>query len=170
MRSSPKAQNGSTSHWWATRTAARPRCSTLFREATNTSAITAASRWTPSGGTITTKATASKSPTCRAPTHSPLIRPKSLYVRRHLAEHTPDVIINAVVASNLERNLYLTTELIDLNPRMVVALNMYDEPGSKRRQTRLRQFGTDDGSADGAGRRPSWTGHRSLAGHGDRRL
>ena len=37
------------------------------------------------------------------------------------------MIINAVVASNLERNLYLTTELIDINPRMVVALNMYDE-------------------------------------------
>ena len=53
--------------------------------------------------------------------------PEELYVRRHLAEHTPDVIINAVVASNLERNLYLTTELIDLNPRVVVALNMYDE-------------------------------------------
>lgn len=53
--------------------------------------------------------------------------PEELYVRRHLAEHTPDVIINAVVASNLERNLYLTTELIDLNPRMIVALNMYDE-------------------------------------------
>lgn len=53
--------------------------------------------------------------------------PEELYVRRHLAEHTPDVIVNAVVASNLERNLYLTTELIDLNPRMVVALNMYDE-------------------------------------------
>lgn len=36
-------------------------------------------------------------------------------------------MINTVVASNLERNLYLTTELIDINPRMVVALNMYDE-------------------------------------------
>jgi len=53
--------------------------------------------------------------------------PEEIYVRRHLAEKTPDVIINAVVASNLERNLYLTTELIDINPRMVVALNMYDE-------------------------------------------
>lgn len=53
--------------------------------------------------------------------------PEEIYVRRHLSEHTPDVVINAVVASNLERNLYLTTELIDLNPRMVVALNMYDE-------------------------------------------
>lgn len=53
--------------------------------------------------------------------------PEELYVRRHLIEKTPDVIVNAVVASNLERNLYLTTELIDINPRMVVALNMYDE-------------------------------------------
>ena len=35
------------------------------------------------------------------------------------------------MASNLERNLYLTTELIDINPRMVVALNMYDELDSR---------------------------------------
>ena len=48
-------------------------------------------------------------------------------MRKHLADDTPDVIINAVVASNLERNLYLTTELIDINQRMVVALNMFDE-------------------------------------------
>lgn len=53
--------------------------------------------------------------------------PEEVYVRRHLFENMPDVIINAVVASNLERNLYLTTELIDLNQRTVVALNMYDE-------------------------------------------
>ncbi len=53
--------------------------------------------------------------------------PEELYVRRHLIEKMPDVVVNAVVASNLERNLYLTTELIDLNPKMVVALNMYDE-------------------------------------------
>ncbi len=53
--------------------------------------------------------------------------PEELYVRKHLVEQMPDVIINSVVSSNLERNLYLTTELIDINPRMVVALNMYDE-------------------------------------------
>ena len=53
--------------------------------------------------------------------------PEEIYVRRHLFEQTPDVIINSVVASNLERNLYLTTELIDMNQRTVVALNMYDE-------------------------------------------
>lgn len=53
--------------------------------------------------------------------------PEERYVRRHLFENIPDIIINAVVASNLERNLYLTTELIDMNQRTVVALNMYDE-------------------------------------------
>lgn len=53
--------------------------------------------------------------------------PEEIYVRRHLVENTPDVVINAVVASNLERNLYLTTELIDINPNMVVSLNMFDE-------------------------------------------
>jgi ferrous iron transport protein B len=53
--------------------------------------------------------------------------PEELYVRNHLMSEMPDVVVNAVVASNLERNLFLTTELIDLNPKMVVALNMYDE-------------------------------------------
>ena len=53
--------------------------------------------------------------------------PEERFVRTHIAEKMPDVIINSVVASNLERNLYLTTELIDINPRMVVALNMFDE-------------------------------------------
>lgn len=53
--------------------------------------------------------------------------PEELYVRRYLKEETPDVIINVVVASNLERNLYLTTELIDMDRSMVIALNMYDE-------------------------------------------
>ncbi len=53
--------------------------------------------------------------------------PEERFVRQHIANEQPDVVINAVVASNLERNLYLTTELIDINPRMVIALNMYDE-------------------------------------------
>lgn len=53
--------------------------------------------------------------------------PEELYVMRYLREETPDVIINVVVSSNLERNLYLTTELIDMNLPMVVDLNMYDE-------------------------------------------
>ena len=53
--------------------------------------------------------------------------PEELYVRRYLKEEMPDVIVNVVVASNLERNLYLTTELIDMDRSMVIALNMYDE-------------------------------------------
>lgn len=53
--------------------------------------------------------------------------PEERFVRQHIYRNTPDVIINAVVASNLERNLYLTTELIDMNQRTVVALNMFDE-------------------------------------------
>lgn len=53
--------------------------------------------------------------------------PEELYVRRYLRDYTPDVIINVVDASNLERNLYLTTELIDMDRSMVIALNMYDE-------------------------------------------
>ena len=53
--------------------------------------------------------------------------PEELYVRKHLNEEHPDVVINVVDASNLERNLYLTCQLIDMDVRMVVALNMYDE-------------------------------------------
>ena len=53
--------------------------------------------------------------------------PEELYVRRHLGEEQPDVVINVVDASNLERNLYLTCQLIDMDVRSVIALNMYDE-------------------------------------------
>jgi ferrous iron transport protein B len=53
--------------------------------------------------------------------------PEELYVRKHLTEQMPDVVINVIDASNLERNLYLTTQLVDMNVRMVCALNMYDE-------------------------------------------
>ncbi|EHO73444.1 ferrous iron transporter B [Prevotella micans F0438] len=53
--------------------------------------------------------------------------PEELYVRKQLVEKTPDVVINVIDASNLERNLYLTTQLIDMHLRMVCALNMFDE-------------------------------------------
>ena len=67
--------------------------------------------------------------------------PEERYVRQHLAEKTPDVVINSVVASNIERNLYLTTELIDINPRMVVALNMYDELEASGAELDYEQLG-----------------------------
>ena len=61
--------------------------------------------------------------------------PEELFVRKQIIENTPDVVINVIDASNLERNLYLTTQLIDMNMRMVCALNMWDEV--ERRGDRL---------------------------------
>ena len=55
--------------------------------------------------------------------------PEELFVRQHIIEKVPDIIVNVVDASNLERNLYLTTQLIDMDVRVVMALNMYDEFG-----------------------------------------
>lgn len=67
--------------------------------------------------------------------------PEELYVRRYLREQTPDVIINVVDGSNLERNLYLTTELIDMDCRMVIALNMYDEIERSGKKLDYKQLG-----------------------------
>ncbi|MDR1738539.1 MAG: ferrous iron transport protein B [Candidatus Symbiothrix sp.] len=53
--------------------------------------------------------------------------PEELFVRRHIAEQMPDIVVNVIDASNLERNLFLTTQLIDMNIKVVIALNMYDE-------------------------------------------
>jgi len=52
---------------------------------------------------------------------------EELYVREHIFNTFPDVIVNVVDASNLERNLFLTTQLIDLDVKVIIALNMYDE-------------------------------------------
>ena len=57
--------------------------------------------------------------------------PEELYVRKNLLEAMPDVVLNVIDASNIERNLYLTTQLIDMNLRVVAALNMYDELHAK---------------------------------------
>ena len=53
--------------------------------------------------------------------------PEELYVRKQIIDKTPDVIINVIDASNLERNLYLTTQLVDMNLKIGGALNMFDE-------------------------------------------
>ena len=69
--------------------------------------------------------------------------PEELYVRKQIIEKTPDVVINVIDSSNLERNLYLTTQLIDMNLRMVCALNMYDDlerKGDKLDTTKLGQL------------------------------
>ena len=57
--------------------------------------------------------------------------PEERYVRNQIVKERPDVIVNVVDAGNLERNLFLTTQLIDMNVRMVIALNMYDELEAK---------------------------------------
>ncbi|MBO5596880.1 MAG: ferrous iron transport protein B [Bacteroidales bacterium] len=67
--------------------------------------------------------------------------PEELYVRKNLLEAMPDVVINVVDASNIERNLYLTTQLIDMNLRTVMALNMYDELKHKGDKLDTRQLG-----------------------------
>ena len=67
--------------------------------------------------------------------------PEELYVRKNLAEKMPDVVINVVDASNLERNLYLTTQIIDMNLRTVIALNMYDEIISRGDEIDTDQLG-----------------------------
>ena len=53
--------------------------------------------------------------------------PEELYVRRQLVDDTPDVVVNVIDSSNIERNLYLTTQLMDMHLRVVCALNMFDE-------------------------------------------
>lgn len=53
--------------------------------------------------------------------------PEELFVRKQIIDNTPDVIVNVLDSSNLERNLYLSTQLVDMNLRIVGALNMFDE-------------------------------------------
>lgn len=53
--------------------------------------------------------------------------PEELFVREFIVEHTPDIVINVIDSSNIERNLYLTTQLIDMDIKVIIALNMYDE-------------------------------------------
>lgn len=67
--------------------------------------------------------------------------PEELYVRKNLVEDIPDVVINVVDSSNLQRNLYLTTQLIDMNLRVVMALNMYDELQARGDKLDIKQLG-----------------------------
>ena len=67
--------------------------------------------------------------------------PEELYVRKNLIEDMPDVVVNVIDSSNLQRNLYLTTQLIDMNLRVVMALNMYDELAAKGDKLDIKQLG-----------------------------
>jgi ferrous iron transport protein B len=68
--------------------------------------------------------------------------PEELYVRKYIIERHPDIIINVIDASNLERNLYLTTQLIDMDVPMIIALNMYDELRNSGNLLDIQQLGT----------------------------
>ncbi len=68
--------------------------------------------------------------------------PEELYVRKYIIEKTPSMIVNVVDASNLERNLYLTTQLIDMDVPIVMALNMYDEFRESGNTLDIPQLGT----------------------------
>ena len=67
--------------------------------------------------------------------------PEELFVRKHILGSHPDIVINVVDASNIERNLYLTTQLIDMDVKVVIALNMYDELEAKGDKLDFRMLG-----------------------------
>ena len=67
--------------------------------------------------------------------------PEELYVRRQIIDKTPDFVINVIDSSNLERNLYLTTQLVDMHLRMICALNMYDEFENRGDRLDYRKLG-----------------------------
>ncbi|MCU4157997.1 ferrous iron transport protein B [Carboxylicivirga sp. A043] len=67
--------------------------------------------------------------------------PEETFVREHITNETPDIVVNVLDSSNLERNLYLTTQLIDLDIKVVVALNMFDEMQSRGDDLDYEQLG-----------------------------
>ncbi len=68
--------------------------------------------------------------------------PEELFVREHLIKELPDVVVNVVDATNLERNLYLSSQLIDMDLRVVMALNMFDEFSQKKDKLDIKMLGT----------------------------
>lgn len=67
--------------------------------------------------------------------------PEELFVRNHLLNESPDVVVNVIDASNLERNMFLTTQLIDMNIKVIIALNMYDELKEKNIELNHTELG-----------------------------
>jgi ferrous iron transport protein B len=66
--------------------------------------------------------------------------PDEIFVRDHILKKHPDVVVNVIDASNIERNLYLTCQLIDMDIQVVLALNMYDELEKTGDKFNLKQF------------------------------
>lgn len=67
--------------------------------------------------------------------------PEELFVREYILDQKPDIVINVLDSSNLERNLYLTTQLIDMDIKVVGALNMFDELEQKGDQLNYNMLG-----------------------------
>lgn len=67
--------------------------------------------------------------------------PEELFVRTHITDNMPDIVVNVIDASNIERNLFLTTQLIDMNIKVVIALNMYDELENKGSVLKYEELG-----------------------------
>ncbi len=67
--------------------------------------------------------------------------PEELFVREHILNEVPDLVINIIDSSNIERNLFLTTQLIDMDIKVVAALNMYDELTKKGDQFQHEKLG-----------------------------
>ncbi|HVN14811.1 MAG TPA: FeoB small GTPase domain-containing protein [Anaerolineales bacterium] len=69
--------------------------------------------------------------------------PEEIIARDFIIEEHPDVVINVVDATNLERNLYLTVQILELDVPVVLALNMTDDlqkDGSKINLDQLSQL------------------------------
>lgn len=66
--------------------------------------------------------------------------PEEIVARKFLVEEKPDVVVNVVDATNLERNLYLTTQLIDIEANLIISLNMYDEVKKAKTEIDLDQL------------------------------
>ena len=136
-------------HSPATRTAAKRRCLTSSRAPTSMWATFRASQWTKKEGVIRGHNTCEHRHGPRSWGHPKTPAPavcematvvdlpgiyslspytsEEIVTRDFLIKEKPDGIINIVDATNIERNLYLSMQLIELNLPMVIALNMMDE-------------------------------------------
>ncbi len=68
--------------------------------------------------------------------------PDEVIARNFIVDEKPDVVVDVVDASNLERNLYLTVQLIELEANMVIALNMTDIAESRKYKIDVDQLST----------------------------
>lgn len=66
--------------------------------------------------------------------------PEEVVSRNYLIENRPDLVIDVLDGTNLERNLYLTTQLMEMESDLLVALNMYDEVQKQKIKVDIHQL------------------------------